>query len=488
MCIRDRYGRAEGWHAGADPKPLVGRAWHWLAWILLILAIPATSLELEGRSAFPDFQANTGQETVIISANGQDLAWQATASFPVQTAQQIYKYATQGEFVATLDVLDVSNPASEEVKVPAHVENVPASDEGSLWLKPLHLFNWPALFKVKVYSPNMDLAAWFSNPPPELHDDDDYFVQQRLRGANPNAMRALTSKDRHLVNQALHKRGSGQLPDANATYELYVCDYTFLSNYSSQLPEEGPYVPAPLAVFQYSKGKFTPTAILFDSAGRYEGAMLYDHDKAREGHWELAKTWEFAKMCVRVADWIMHELGAHLTLTHFVTEVSILAARRNLPKEHPVFQLLRPHFHETLPLNALARKDLVPNIIAHKLTPFTDAQCESVCKAIFFQWRFEDHYADRDLAIRQVNGLPADLYPYGETARQVWNILKKYVTSVLTSLESVDPAKKPWVHDGAITAFLKDLADEHIGFAGFPQKVNTKESLAEVLTLSLIHI
>ena len=56
--------------------------------------------------------------------------------------------------------------------------------------------------------------------------------------------------------------------------------------------------------------------------------------------------WRFAKMCVQAADFTVHELGAHLTLCHFVEEVFALATYRCLPKAHPVYQLLAPHFHK----------------------------------------------------------------------------------------------------------------------------------------------
>ena len=114
-----------------------------------------------------------------------------------------------------------------------------------------------------------------------------------------------------------------------------------LKPFSAKLVDRSkPYIPAPIAAFELTAaGVLIPSAIVLDVAVAGTPRAI-----ARDA--ANSPKWRFAKMCVRVADWGVHELGSHLTLTHLVSEVIALATYRSLPKAHPVYQLLAPHFHK----------------------------------------------------------------------------------------------------------------------------------------------
>ncbi|CAM9271656.1 unnamed protein product, partial [Laminaria digitata] len=46
-----------------------------------------------------------------------------------------------------------------------------------------------------------------------------------------------------------------------------------------------------------------------------------------------------------------HEIVSHLGNTHMVLEAPMVAMNRQLPKEHPIYYLLKPHLEGTAFIN-----------------------------------------------------------------------------------------------------------------------------------------
>jgi hypothetical protein len=67
---------------------------------------------------------------------------------------------------------------------------------------------------------------------------------------------------------------------------------------------------------------------------------------------------------VQCSDVNVQELNYHLTKTHLVSEIILVATRRFLEKEpaHPLFQLLNPHVNKLLPLNDAARSNSLDSL------------------------------------------------------------------------------------------------------------------------------
>lgn len=124
-------------------------------------------------------------------------------------------------------------------------------------------------------------------------------------------------------------------------------------------PGEQRYIAAPIVIFEVSDDRtvLLPRIIQLNRQHRpliITGAME-----------EYA--WRYAKTVAQCALFNLHEIGAHLTKTHFLSERIIMATKHCLPLNHPVHQLLQPHFAKTLALNREARNTLLP-ILDH-LTP-----------------------------------------------------------------------------------------------------------------------
>eukprot|EP01094_Clydonella_sp_ATCC50884_P008750 TRINITY_DN1829_c0_g1_i2.p1 TRINITY_DN1829_c0_g1~~TRINITY_DN1829_c0_g1_i2.p1 ORF type:complete len:411 (+),score=97.78 TRINITY_DN1829_c0_g1_i2:1191-2423(+) len=283
-------------------------------------------------------------------------------------------------------------------------------------------------------------------------------------GVNPAAITALTPEVRELVNEGLRKNNNADPLQDGRRY--FMCDYGVLEPFSRKLPSSGPYVPASVVVLELqASGKFVPAAILLDRAGEYPQA-------APPGD---SPQWRFAKMCARASEWNVHEIGSHLTLTHLVVEAVCLFTYRSLPQEHPIYQLLKPHFYKTLPLNGAARRTLVPDIIAKYLTAFNTAQCFAIVAAFYEEWNFSEHYVPRNLEARGVDKLPTQAYPFGTTSLLVWNHLQAYVKDVIGKIyRSRDDLQR----DTLLQTWLADMAE----IRGFPD-ISTVDELVEALTM-----
>jgi arachidonate 15-lipoxygenase len=69
--------------------------------------------------------------------------------------------------------------------------------------------------------------------------------------------------------------------------------------------------------------------------------------------------WAAAKQIVQVADANHHELVSHLSRTHLLVELFLVATRLHLAPNHPLSRLLVPHFEGTVFINDRARHDLI---------------------------------------------------------------------------------------------------------------------------------
>lgn len=105
----------------------------------------------------------------------------------------------------------------------------------------------------------------------------------------------------------------------------------------------------------------------------------------------LDKELKFALCCLR------RPLDNFRLHTHAVVEPFIIATRRQLSAMHPIHWLLRPHFRDTIHINALYRSILVNSGGVLEKTLFTGEASMDLSSMLYKEWRFNEQ------------GLPADL-------------------------------------------------------------------------------
>jgi hypothetical protein len=159
--------------------------------------------------------------------------------------------------------------------------------------------------------------------------------------------------------------------------------------------------------------------------------------------WEHAK-WHFRSAVAAYVTIVNHATGVHLT----VSESTMEACREQLPADHPLRRLLKPHVFGVGSINTkAARVLLAEGGIAHRLWPFNfDGLVELLAEGTeaapfepFPQW----------LKNRGLANLSDDMYPYGTDGLALYNICREYVENYVEIYfpgESIvsDPAVQAW--------------------------------------------
>lgn len=164
----------------------------------------------------------------------------------------------------------------------------------------------------------------------------------------------------------------------------------------------------------------------------------------------------------------------------------MIATYNQLSDDHPVSQLLTPHFEGTLLINNLAQKALISSggIIDKLLAATIDqSRIYGARGAQSFTFHFDDMYLPRWLARRGVDDAAAlPFYPYRDNALMVFDAVKQWCTSYV-SIAYADDSKV--ADDQELQAWLTELtAFEGGRLKGIGQEdgIATRAYLSEVLT------
>eukprot|EP01116_Phalansterium_solitarium_P019892 TRINITY_DN5718_c0_g1_i2.p1 TRINITY_DN5718_c0_g1~~TRINITY_DN5718_c0_g1_i2.p1 ORF type:complete len:1033 (+),score=379.24 TRINITY_DN5718_c0_g1_i2:266-3364(+) len=197
--------------------------------------------------------------------------------------------------------------------------------------------------------------------------------------------------------------------------------------------------------------------------------------------------WLFARMHAAQADSIYHEMVSHLGYTHLALEPIIIAFYRQLNKRHPVFRLMKPHFHNTLAINNLGRNTL----LAAKGSQFdafmgcgVAGSLQLIGKA-FKTYNFTERAFPNALKARGFDelkpGVPDVLpgYLYRDDGYLLWNALKDYIGGVVKKSFPTDEDVK---NDAQLQALYRELGDPAMANVRGVQPLDSISALIDVLT------
>lgn len=148
--------------------------------------------------------------------------------------------------------------------------------------------------------------------------------------------------------------------------------------------------------------------------------------------------WQLAKAYAAVNDSGYHQLISHWLNTHAVIEPFAIATNRQLSVLHPIYKLLKPHFRDTIHINALARHTLINAGGVLELTVFPARYAMEMSSAVYRNWNFTDQALPLDLIKRGVavpdkdhpHGLRLLIedYPFAVDGLEIWSAIKDWVT------------------------------------------------------------
>ena len=173
----------------------------------------------------------------------------------------------------------------------------------------------------------------------------------------------------------------------------------------------------------------------------------------RDDRW----TWLLARSFVQSADGTYHEVVAHLARTHLVMESVWVAAARTLPAQHPVFQLLRPHFSGTIDINHKARTTmLAPGGPIDEALAIGAEGSLTLATLAYRRWDFDATCPVLDLQRRGLDGagvLPH--YHYRDDARALYGAIRIFVDDLLRAYYVCDNDVQ---HDVELQSWARELA------------------------------
>ena len=249
----------------------------------------------------------------------------------------------------------------------ARVETMPADDK-MLTADYNELILETSLRKL-IQGSNQDIKTWtqwdsiddikeiykmpmFDTPPGNLDDwdNDVHFGRQRLTGVNHNLLTRVTEIPSKfpVTDDLLGDLLEGMtIAEAIERKRLFSTDLEILKGITASGTNTGTVLCAPVALFfEDGQGDLVPVAIqLFQEPGHDNPVFTRDD----EYH-----VWTLAKMWYNNADGAYQQAITHLGKTHYLMDGAYGAASRQLSPSHPVYKLLRPHFHYTLAINEIA--------------------------------------------------------------------------------------------------------------------------------------
>ncbi|WP_016952856.1 lipoxygenase family protein [Anabaena sp. PCC 7108] len=281
---------------------------------------------------------------------------------------------------------------------------------------------------------------------------DKEFVRQRLAGANSTVLRRVQAIDQGFLQALatqpykLANNGAIDLIKSASENRLFIADYPLLRDLKVTDLQPGKYVGSPVALFHHTDKGLEPVLIEVEK-GRVVTPGITG---------QAADDWERAKLYFQTADATHHELIAHLSYTHLAMEALAIATPRQLPSNHPVYQLLSPHFKFLIAINNrdntifFAKGAAIDSLMA----PTVESSSRLINKA-YREKSFWYYSLLNDIEVRGIEPQLLPDFPYRDDALLLWEAIAKYTTRYL---QRYYPDDKAVQQDPYLQAWADELS------------------------------
>ncbi|MBD2628798.1 lipoxygenase family protein [Trichormus variabilis] len=281
---------------------------------------------------------------------------------------------------------------------------------------------------------------------------DKEFVRQRVAGANPTVLRRVQAIDQGFLQALatqpykLVNNGAIDLIKSASENRLFIADYPLLRDLKVTDLQPGKYVGSPVALFHHTDKGLEPVLIEVEK-GRVVTPGITG---------QAADDWERAKLYFQTADATHHELIAHLSYTHLAMEALAIATPRQLPSNHPVYQLLSPHFKFLIAINNrdntifFAKGAAIDSLMA----PTVESSSRLINKA-YREKSFWYYSLLNDIEVRGIEPQLLPDFPYRDDALLLWEAIAKYTTRYL---QRYYPDDKAVQQDPYLQAWADELS------------------------------
>ncbi|MEA5620682.1 lipoxygenase family protein [Cronbergia sp. UHCC 0137] len=268
----------------------------------------------------------------------------------------------------------------------------------------------------QAFGNSRPVVSWIHEVEGGLTDRE--FVRQRLAGANPLVLRRVQAIDQGLIQSLAGEVNSIDLIKSAGENRLFIADYPLLKDLKVTDLQLGKYVGNPVALFYRNEQGLEP--------------ILIQVVKGKVVTTGTGEEWAKAKLYFQAADATHHQLVSHLCYTHLAMEPLAIATPRQLPYNHPVYQLLSPHFQFLLAINHRANTVLLDEDGAiNKLTAPTRTASTRVINQAYREKSFWYYSLLNDIELRGIESKFLPDFPYRDDALLLWGAIAKYATQYL---------------------------------------------------------
>jgi arachidonate 15-lipoxygenase len=307
---------------------------------------------------------------------------------------------------------------------------------------------------------------------------DEEFGRQRLDGINPFMITAVDALPPHFPADDELLRAV--LPEGTSLRRvldegrLFLVDYADLADAPLNI---GCYLTPAMGLFWVDqRRRLMPLAVQLGQSPSTAPVIFTPADT-----WWV---WLTARTFFQEADGNHHEIVAHLTRTHLVMETFWVAACRTLPPQHPIAELLRPHFTGTIAINDEARTTmLAPGGPIDQVLAVGSEGAYWLIDQEYREWSFDRWNPREEMQRRGVldpDRLPG--YHYRDDALRLFDAISAYVADLIGVFYRRDDDV---LDDWELQAWAFELESDNGGrVRGLPTsegRVRTVEALRELL-------
>ncbi|XP_030630815.1 hydroperoxide isomerase ALOXE3-like [Chanos chanos] len=314
--------------------------------------------------------------------------------------------------------------------------------------------------------------------------EDPFFGYQFLNGANPMVIQCCKKLPEtfpvteDMVQSSL-KGSALALEMMNGN--IFLCDYKLLLDLPTNVINMRPqHVVAPICLFhRTAEDKIVPIAIQLRQEPGELSPIFLPSDSEED--------WLLAKVYVRAADFIEHQLHYHLLRTHLLAEAYCLATLRNLPTVHPVYKLLIPHTRFTVHINLQWREKIMSKdgFFPKYTATGSDGMVEALKRA-YPTVTYRSLCLPENIEDRGLKDVPN--FYYRDDGLALWDILFKYVDGVMRFFYksdaevALDKELQDWILDIFTHGFLKNAE------SGIPQAFQSVDKAVKFLTMVIFNM
>ncbi|KVI01734.1 Lipase/lipooxygenase, PLAT/LH2 [Cynara cardunculus var. scolymus] len=313
---------------------------------------------------------------------------------------------------------------------------------------------------LKALAPSDDISNGIGSDDKSAWRSDEEFAREMLAGVNPVCIRLLEefpptsnldlelygNQNSSIKPSHIEQNLNGlQIKEAIKSNRLFILDHhDSLMPYVRRINATPTKIYATRTLlFLQKDGTLKPLAIelsLPHPDGDQLGAISKVYTPAKHGAEE--SVWHLAKAYVAVNDSGVHQLISHWLNTHAVIEPFVIATNRQLSVLHPIHKLLKPHFRDTMSVNAFGRQVLLNDGGLVEKTVFPGRYAMEMSSFIYKNWVLTDHalpvdLVKRGMAIEDSNSphglrLLIEDYPYAVDGLEIWFAIKTWVEDYCT--------------------------------------------------------